>query len=198
MFVPLFCREVKSTRGFFVLKKIFYEKMIEQRSRQFCNDVKSWLLPHLEILYIGNFIYVIIGNETYIKPMQEAVEEKMSTLAKNDYDYWDKYSYLLFYRAFLLKLTGNLEDSLSYFHEILSLESIIEREKHVIPQTCYEIGLIHRANSKESEARRWFTKASKYNDYVTEFLIKHRCSYALNHMKPMEYSLPDKTSHLPI
>lgn len=172
--------------------------MIEDRSRQFCNDVKSWLLPHLEILYVGNFLYVIANNDTYIKPMQEAVEEKMNTLAKNDYDYWDKYAYLLFYRAFLLKLSGNLDDSLSYFHEILSLESMIERETHLLPQTSYEIGLIHRANYKESEARRWFNKASKYTGYITEFLIKHRCTYALNHMKPMQYTMPEKISHLPI
>lgn len=193
-----FNREVKSTRGFFVLKKIFYEKMIETRSRHFCNDVESWLLPHIEILYIGNFIYVIQGNDDYIKPMQEAVEQKMNTLARNDVDYWDKYSYLLFFRAFLLKLSGNLEDSLAYFHEILSLESIIDRETHLIPQTAYEIGLIHRANLKESEAKRWFTKASKYTDYVTEFLIKHRCAYALNHIKPMKYNMPEKISHLPL
>lgn len=191
-------REVKQTRGFFILKKIFYEKMLEIRSRHFCNDVRAWLLPHIEILYICNFLYVIEKNDTYIKPLQESVEMKMNEIAKNDYDYWDKYSYLLFLRAFLLKLSGNLDDSLSYFHEILSLESIIDREKHIIPQTCYEIGLIHRNQLKESEAKRWFNKANKYNDYVSEFFIKHRCAYALNHIKPMEYIVPDKLSHLPL
>lgn len=191
-------RELKTCRGFFVLKKVFYEKMIETRSKQFVNDVKGWLIPHVEILYIGNFMYVMENNKSHITPMLETVEAKMDTLAKNDVDYWDKYAYLLFYKAFLMKLGGDWEEALSYFHEILSLESIVERETQIIPQTCYEIGLIHRKNKKEAEARRWLTKAQKYKDYITEFLVGWRCNYALSHLQPMEYTLPEKMSHMPL
>lgn len=191
-------REIKQTRGFFVLKKVFYEKMIETRSQQFVNDVRSWILPHFEILYIGNFFYVIEGNAKYIDPMMDKVDKKLKELAKNDIDYWDKYAFLLFFKAFFLKLSGNPDDALSYFHEILSLESIIERENQLIPQTCYEIGLIHRRNRKTAEAKRWLNKANKYTDYVTEFLIQWRCRYALAHMEPMEYVMPEKMSHLPL
>ena len=172
--------------------------MIEERSRQFANDIKGWTLPHFEVLYIGNFFYVIEGNRRYIDPMLARVNTKFEELAKNDVDYWDKYAYLLFFKAFFLKLSGDLEEALPLFHEVLSLESIIERDTHLIPQTCYEIGLIHRKNLKEAEAKRWLNKASKYRDYITEFLIQWRCGYALEHMKPMEYVMPDKVSHLPL
>ena len=191
-------RSLKQTRGFFVLKKIFYEKMIETRSSQFANDVKGWCLPHLDVLYVGNFFYVIENNMRYIKPFMDQVDEKMQGLNKNAVDYWDTYAHLLFYKAFFLKLAGNFEEAMPYFHEILSLESIIEREYHLIPQTCYEIGLIHRRNLKTAEAKRWLTKANKYADYVTEFLIQWRCRYALSHMKPMEYVMPETMSHMPL
>ena len=196
--VGLKLREIKQTRGFFVLKKVFYEKMIETRAKQFVNDIKNWLLPVFEILYIGNFMYVIEGNAKYIDPMMDKVDKKLKELAKNDIDYWDKYAYLLFFKAFFLKLMGNPEDALSYFHEILSLESIIERETQLVPQTCYEIGLIHRKKHKTAEAKRWLNKASKYQDYNTEFLLQWRCKYALSHMTPMEFVLPEKMSHLPL
>lgn len=191
-------REIKQTRGFFVLKKVFYEKMIETRAQQFVNDAKSWILPHFEILYIGNFFYVIEGNAKYIDPMMDKVDRNLKELAKNDIDYWDKYAYLLFFKAFFLKLGGNQEDALSYFHEILSLESIIERETQLVPQTCYEIGLIHRKNHKTAEAKRWLNKASKYTEYNTEFLLQWRCKYALEHLTPMEYVMPETMSHLPL
>jgi len=191
-------KQIKTTRGFFVLKKVFYEKMIEERSRMFAHDVKNWLIPYVEILYTGNFFYVIEGNWTYIKPFLDKVTKNLEGIEKNDPNYWDKYAYLLFYKAFLLKLGGEMDEALAYFHEILSLESIIEREKHIIPQICYEIGLIHRKRKKEAEAKRWLNKANKYRDYVTEFLVQWRCNYALNHLKPMEYTLPEKLSHLPL
>lgn len=130
--------------------------------------------------------------------MMARVNTKLEELAKNDADYWDKYAYLLFFKAFFLRLSGDWEEALSYFHELLSLESIIERDTHLIPQTCYEIGLIHRKNLKEAEARRWLTKAGKYRDYTTEFLIQWRVGYALEHMKPMEYVMPEKISQLPL
>jgi tetratricopeptide (TPR) repeat protein len=191
-------REIKQTRGFFVLKKVFYEKMIETRAQQYVNDIKGWLLPVFEILYIGNFLYVIEGKHKYIDPMMDKVDKNLKALAKNDIDYWDKYAYLLFYKAFFLKLGGNSEDALSYFHEILSLESIIERETQLVPQTCYEIGLIHRKNKKTAEAKRWLNKANKYTDYITEFLLQWRCRYALDHMTPMEYTIPETMTHLPL
>lgn len=188
--------EVKNCRGFFVLKKVFYERMLTHRSRQYCNNVTAWSLPFLEILYIGNFIYVIEGQAKYINPMIAKVEKKFDELAKNDSDYWDKYAYLLFMKAFLLKLRGDSEEAMSYFHEVLSLESIIEFETQVIPQTCYEIGLIHRKNKNKAEAKRWLNKASKYTEYMTEFLIKWRCSYAVDHIDPMEYVMPTQITHI--
>lgn len=158
-----FYSEVKNCRGFFVLKKVFYEKMVAHRANQFCNNVKAWNLPVLEILYVGNFIYCIENKPKYINRFLEAVENKLETLAKNDADYWEIYASALFFKAFLLKLRGDHEDALTYFHEILSLESVIEQEVQVIPQTCYEIGLIHRKNKKKAEAKRWLNKASKYS-----------------------------------
>lgn len=181
-----------------MLKKVFYEKMVCHRANQFCNNVTAWNLPFLEILYIGNFIYCIENKPKYINPFLDRVENKLTTLAKNDTDYWEKYAYLLFLKAFLLKLRGDWEEALSYFHEILSLESVIETEVQVIPQTCYEIGLIHRRNKKTAEAKRWLNKASKYSNYMTEFLIKWRITYALEHPQPMEYTLPEKISNLPL
>lgn len=172
--------------------------MIEDRRSAFVNNVKGWTLPHFEVLYIGNFFSVIDGNKTYIDPMMARVDQKLKDLAKNAPDYWDTYAYLMFFKAFFLKLGGDWEEALTYFHEVLSLESIIERDTHLIPQTCYEIGLIHRKNLKEAEAKRWLNKAAKYRDYTTEFLIQWRCGYALSHMKPMEYVIPDKISHLPL
>ena len=183
-------REVKTSRGFFILKKVFYEKMMCYRASQYCDDVKSWTLPFLEILYIGNFLYVIRDKPKYINPLLRKVNEHMKKLPKNHPEFWDKYSYLLFFKAFLLKLGGNTEDAMTYFHEILSLESIIEKEVQVIPQTCYEIGLVHRANGKTVEAKRWFNKTLKYSEYQTEFLVQWRCKYALERPKPMEYTLP--------
>ncbi|KAI1293556.1 Tetratricopeptide repeat protein 39A [Halotydeus destructor] len=191
--------EVKHCRGFFVLKKVFYEQMLAHRAAQFCNNVKAWSLPFLEILYVGNFIYCIEGQPKYINPFLEKVQDKLDTLAKNDSDYWDKYGYLLFLKAFLLKLRGDAEEeSLQLFHEILSLESVIESEVQVIPQTCYEIGLIHRKRKNQTEAKRWLNKASKYSSYMTEFLIKWRVSYALDHPNPMEYEVPKTITYLPI
>ena len=196
LYICLIISEVKNCRGFFVLKKVFYEKIVYQRANQYCNNVQAWQIPLLEILYIGNFIYCIEGKDKYINQFMVRVEKKLEQLAKNDTDYWEKYAYLLFMKAFLLKLRGDTEEALSYFHEILSLESVIETEVQVLPQACYEIGLIHRRNRKTAETKRWLNKASKYNNYISEFLVKWRISYALEHLEPMEYTMPEVLSNL--
>lgn len=168
------------------------------RAKMFSENVKGWLLPYMEVLYVGNFFYVIENKPEYINPLLKRVEDTMDDLAKNDPDYWDNYAYLLFLKAFLLKLRRDTEDAITYFHEILSLESILEREVHIIPQTCLEIALIHRLNGKTAETKRWISKTSKYSEYVTEFVVGWRCKYVMDHLEKVDYPYPIETrTHLP-
>ena len=172
--------------------------MVKDRAACFANDIKGWTLPLLEVLYITNLSAFIEGNHTYIDPWMSRVDQKLIELDKNGSFYWDKYAYVIFFKAFLFKLQGDWEEALSLLHEVLSLENIIERETHLIPQSCYEIALINRKNLKEPEAKRWLNKACKYTGYVTQDLLEWRCKYALEHMKPMQYDIPDKICDLPL
>lgn len=176
-------KQVKSQKGFFLLKRAFYERMVTERSVQFSGNVKNWLLPAFEVLYLGNFYCPLAGKAEYLQPILERIQEKLDALTRNDVDYWEKYAYLMFFKGVMTRLLKKESEALSIFHEVMSLETIIEKEKHVLPQSCYEIGLIHRGLGNTGEARRWFIKVAKYNNYFSEKLMSFRCKYALNEKK---------------
>lgn len=164
----------------------------------FAENVKGWILPHLEVAYLCNFLYLIENKPVYIDPILKRITDTMNTLVRNDPDYYENYVYLLFYQAFLLKLRGDLEQAMIILHEILSFENILEREVQILPQACFEIALIHRLNGKTSEVKRWIDKTSKYDGYLTEAIVGWRCKYVLDHLKRNDYHHPENNVNLPM
>lgn len=59
-------------------------------------------------------------------------------------------------------------------------------EKHLAPQSCYEIGNIYRRMGDFEPAKKWYKKSKSYSGYITESLIKFRIEYALYIIKSNE------------
>lgn len=57
-------------------RKVFHEKIVIERSKKWCNNVQSMLLPPLELLYIWNMFQMMYGNKELIQPFLDLVDQK--------------------------------------------------------------------------------------------------------------------------
>lgn len=60
----------------------------------------------------------------------------------------------------------------------------IKEETHLLPQSCFEIGMIYREMGKPTESKRWLKRArDDHSDYLTESMIQYRVQWALDLLK---------------
>lgn len=97
-------------------------------------------------------------------------DDKMKTKAKNDV-----ICYLKFTKAACHRHLKNNDQSIKLFEEVLRFEGKLKSEKHLIPQTYYELGMMHRESGDQVNAKKYLKKVkSDYSGYFTESMFTYR------------------------
>ena len=65
-------------------------------------------------------------------------------------------------------------------------EGNLELDRHLVPQSTFELGLIYRKSGDFDTAKKWFKKTKRYSDYLTESMIIFRSDAALKSMQDKE------------
>ncbi|RWS04410.1 Tetratricopeptide repeat protein 39B-like protein, partial [Dinothrombium tinctorium] len=168
-------------------KRAFHEKLVIERSKKFHSQIEQLLLPQLELMYIWNFFKMMNGSEKLIIPLMDRIDAKLAGHINDKLSpkmSLDRYAYLVFMKSVLKKELGNDSEALDGFDEVLSCKKRIHTETNLLPQSCFEIGLIYRKLGKISEAKKWFKKArDDYSGYLTETMIHFRVDTALEQLK---------------
>ena len=73
--------------------------------------------------------------------------------------------------------------ALDCFLEVIGYEKKLLEMNHLVPQSCFEIALIYRRTGDYEQSHSWLKKASTYDGYITDSLIKFRINYVHNLIK---------------
>ncbi|XP_074598326.1 tetratricopeptide repeat protein 39A-like isoform X2 [Brevipalpus obovatus] len=168
-------------------KRAFHEKLVIERSRKYHNKVKQLLLPPFELLYIWNIFNMMSNNSCLLKPFIERIEAKLMLHdgdKENESARLDRYSYLIFMKGVCYRHLNSLTKATDCFKEVLNCKKRIEDETHLLPQSCFELGMINRKLGKPTEAKKYLKKArDDYSGYITETMIHYRVQCALTSLK---------------
>jgi len=166
-------------------KRAFHEKIVLDRSKRYANKVNDMLLPAFELIYIWNIFKMMSSDLSLLYPMLEMVEEKLKihkkTLGRASLD---KYCYLIFMKAVILKNLKQTDAALELFNEVLSCKSRIVDQTNLLAQSCFEIGLVNYESNDYKQAKKWIKRAkSDYSGYVSQSLIEYRVRWVLDIIK---------------
>jgi hypothetical protein len=94
----------------------------------------------------------------------------MKTKSKNDLT-----CYFTFIKAACHRHLKHDEQAVRLFEQVLQFEGKLKSEKHLIPQTYYELGMMHKENGDQASAKKNLKKVkSDYSGYFTESLFTYR------------------------
>ncbi|XP_015781864.1 tetratricopeptide repeat protein 39A [Tetranychus urticae] len=166
-------------------RKPFHEKLVYERSIKFNGDLeKSLFLPTFEISYIWNLFRMSRNSTTCLNQYMDIVEVKLSQYnSSEDIVNPDQYATLIFYKAHFTDLLGNSFEAIDYYHQVLEWESKITTEKHLLPQTCFELGNLFRKIERYEDCEKYLTKSKSYRGYLTESMITYRVNLVFEQVK---------------
>ncbi|XP_015781978.1 tetratricopeptide repeat protein 39A isoform X1 [Tetranychus urticae] len=168
-------------------KRAFHEKIVIERSRKYHDKVKQMLLPPFELLYIWNIFKMMASNQKLIQAYLDKIDAKLAIHKKSKDDQsspLDAYCYLKFMKGVCYRHLNQLVKSIDCFTEVLNCKKRIDEETHLLPQSAFELGLIHRSMGQNVEAKKWLKKSrDDYSGYLTETMIHYRVQCALSSLK---------------
>ena len=162
----------------FLWKHVFYVPIVLSRARQFKDSPKSWPLPAMEVLYLGNAFYMIHGQQSLVGAFLDRVSREITTIERDTFEYTDQYLYLLFMKGICLKHLEKEREARVCFKEVIDRECELEYFTELPAQAAYELGLAAKAAGSGHEANVWFDKVNSYVGYATEKIIKTRTRVA--------------------
>jgi tetratricopeptide (TPR) repeat protein len=171
-------------------KKVFHEKIVIERSKKYCDQVENFLLPPLELCYLWNVFHMMSGKSENILPFMERVQAKLD-FHINDKEIpnrcLDRYCYLMFMKGVCYRHMGYPLQATECFQDVLSCKKRIEDETHLLPQSSFELGVIHKQAGDLKEAKKWLKKArDEYSNYLTEIMIQYRANHLLKKIKQQQ------------
>jgi len=175
-------------------KKAFHEKIVLDRSKKFHDNVQNLLLPHLELIYIWNIFHMMAKQPKLLYPMLDDVEDKLNKHTKTtDSGNLDQYCYLTFMKGVIKRHLNQKDEAIQLFEEVINCKKRIKDEIHLLPQSYFELGMIHRGLNNPSEAKRLLKKArDDYSNYLSECMINFRVVNALEMIKKEKQASPLK------
>ncbi|KAI1287399.1 Tetratricopeptide repeat protein 39B [Halotydeus destructor] len=194
-------REASVFKGIFLLKRVkelFAVPMIVSRAKRFSQDLDSFASPIYEVLYLINNFNSMDGKSHLLEPLLARTNARLSLISnrpKSCPDDEDEEQddgknnclvYYNFYKGVLLKHLNRPDEALVAFNEVMSLEPKLTYYQEIIPQTCYELGLVSINKGQLDQARQWLEKANKMDGYFTHSLMVKRIAYALEILAMLE------------
>ncbi|XP_053206356.1 tetratricopeptide repeat protein 39A-like [Panonychus citri] len=176
-------------------RKPFHEKLVYERSIKFNGNSmdKSLFLPTFEISYIWNLFRMSRSSTSCLNRYMDIVDAKLSEYNLNGednnqsnqkaHDNPDQYATLIFYKAHLTDLLGNPYEAIDYYHQVLEWDSKLTTEKHIIPQSYYELGYLFRKIERYEDCEKYLTKSKLYRGYLTESMITYRVNLVFEQVK---------------
>jgi tetratricopeptide (TPR) repeat protein len=163
-------------------KRAFHEKLVAENARKFLKNTDKIVLPALDLMYLWNVYQVASGNSECLPRILDKINKKLKVYPKDGSD-MQIYCYLVFMRGCVYVQSKCPMLAMECFLEVLEHDKELKTERHLAPQACFEIGLIYRRMSDYNEAKAWFKKAKRYNNYITDVMINFRIDYASSSMK---------------
>lgn len=160
-------------------KKAFHEKLVIERSRQFVENPTSIVMPHLDLMYLWNLMSIAKSNPSNLKRISQDISDTYVKLKENDSLDVDTKHYLIFMQGVTHSLLGEDTAACEAFMKVIQSSNDLNREVHLVPQACLELGFMYRKRKDHDQAVLWLRKAKKYSGYLTESMIKFRADCAL-------------------
>lgn len=91
--------------------------------------------------------------------------------------------FVTFFVGYCEKQLGNLDEAISKFETVLEHEGKLIDNKHLVAQSCYEIGLIKRQHGQLDDAIKWLKRAKNYGHHFTEIMIKYKSQLTIDAIK---------------
>ena len=158
-------------------KRAFHEKIVIEKAAVYVSQPDKMILPQLDLMYLWNLFILASHNPPTLKKIKLMIERELDH-AKMD-ENADLFCYLTFMRG--CAYSASRYDAIAtdcFLHVIASQDCIIS-DKHLVPQACFELGMVYRRSGDVEESKKWFQKTKKYKNYLTETMILFRVDCAL-------------------
>jgi tetratricopeptide (TPR) repeat protein len=192
-------KDVPRVKRHFGGKKAFHEKIVIEKSVSFLENKSKMILAHLDLMYLWNLFSIAAMSTECITLLQNSIDKELTNLNNDKMNDADDNSfegsrlYLIFMRGVVDSVSGSTSCAREAFMLIMEKESTInssktlaKSSKHLIPQACFELGILYRRTGDFDEARKWFKKTHRYSGYLTESMITFRADCALKSMSDAE------------
>lgn len=162
-------------------RRAFHEKLVSEKAKHLIKDPSRMILMPLDLMYLWNIFKFASCNPSALPRVMNRIEDKLK-IHRKDSDI-EMYAYLLFMKGVCYEESSCPLMAVECFYEILDMEKMIKRERHLIPQSCFEVAQIYRRMNDLNESKKWYKKAQNYTNYVTDVMIQFRVEYALTLIK---------------
>ncbi|XP_046900771.1 tetratricopeptide repeat protein 39B-like [Hypomesus transpacificus] len=182
-------RQVEGLRLRFAGKSIPTEKFASKRAARYSAQPPIKLvIPALEMMYVWNG-FTIVGQradltENILATIQEA-EDALRDQPNPSVHHVDDQCVVQLLKGLCLRHLGRLDQAEACFSLVLSSESRIKYDHHLVPFTMYELGLLYQKQGNQEKAVTFIQNAKlNYKDYSMESRLHFRIHAALNNMGP--------------
>ncbi|XP_054155073.1 tetratricopeptide repeat protein 39A-like [Oppia nitens] len=166
-------------------KTITPEKVAVECSVKYMKNNEFLILPEMDLLYQGNWIQFIKGNEVLLNKLLVRVDKELKHF-QNDIagsDPLDNYLSAVFYKAVIMRLLGKHNEAKQLIQTIITNESRIIKEKSIAAQAVLELGLNELETGNTEESKKWINKCiDNYSGYLNENYVHLRAYSALREM----------------
>ncbi|XP_067106489.1 tetratricopeptide repeat protein 39B-like [Osmerus mordax] len=182
-------RQVEGLQLRFAGKSIPTEKFASKRAARYsAQPPVKLVIPALEMMYVWNG-FTIVGQradltENILATIQEA-EDALRDQPNPSVHHVDDQCVVQLLKGLCLRHLGRLDQAEDCFSLLLSSESRIKYDHHLVPFTMYELGLLYQKQGNQEKAVTFIQNAKhNYKDYSMESRLHFRIHAALNSMDP--------------
>lgn len=158
-------------------KRAFHEKIVIEKAAVYVHEPERMVLPQLDLMYLWNLFIQASHNPSSLDKIKALIQRELDSVAQDDDP--DLFCYLTFMRGCAYAASGHNIMASDSFFQVIALRDSIVREKHLMPQACFELGMIYRRSGDVEESKKWFRKTKKFTGYLTETMISFRVDCAL-------------------
>jgi hypothetical protein len=177
--------DVPRVKRHFGGKKAFHEKIVIEKAAVYLDHPEKMVLPHLDLMYLWNLFVQASLDAPALKKIKHLIEEELSHVSQ-DKDV-DLFCYLTFMRGCVYAVSRYDAIAVDCFLHVIASQEFIIRDTHLVPQACFEMGMLYRRAGDVEESKKWFQKTKKFSDYLTESMISFRMECAMQSLEDADH-----------
>ena len=158
-------------------KRAFHEKIVIEKAAVYVQQPEKMVLPQLDLMYLWNLFIQASHHAPSLKKIKRLIEQELD-MVKADHDP-DLFAYLTFMRGCAYAASRYESIAADCFLRVIASHDSIRQNKHLLPQACFEMGMVYRRAGDVEESKKWFRKTKRYSGYLTETMISFRVDCAL-------------------